>query len=147
MEYVNILNPENVALAQTSLLQYSHGIPLIQKQLFVKGVSSGFLEVVREMVQVNIVVIPNQEKNRLDWSVQFISPQALEDKYIAMLLTDEPEDAGDVIQAKMREEYLRNRFRSYMNRFRFYDEQDTKLDLKIEIKDKKIQISEWEHNL
>lgn len=144
LEYSNILNPENVALVPSSILRYSHGIPMIQKPLFVKGVSSGFLEVVRKMVQVSVVVLPNQEKPSLEWSVQFISTHELENRYIAMLMADEPEDNSNEIQAKLREDYLRNRFRNYMNRFRFYDEKDKKLDLKIEIKDKKVQIAEWE---
>jgi len=42
----------------------------------------------------------------------------------------------------VREEYLRNRFRSYMNRFQFYKSNDSKLELNFELADNKINLSE-----
>jgi hypothetical protein len=40
----------------------------------------------------------------------------------------------------MREEYLRNRFRSYMNRFRFYTASHQKLNLNIELQANSISV-------
>ena len=42
----------------------------------------------------------------------------------------------------LREEYLRNRFRNYMNRFQLYNADDTKFELNIELVDKNVNVTE-----
>jgi hypothetical protein len=92
------------------------------------------------MVEVSVILAPRSERHELDWSVQFINPRLLEDRYVSMLLSDGSEE-GEVI-SKRREEVLRNRFRNYMNRFQLYISGDTKFDLNVELRGKEIVIRE-----
>jgi hypothetical protein len=52
---------------------------------------------------------------------------------------DETDEIKDV-NANLKEEYLRNRFRSYMDSFRLYTKDGKKISLKIEVQNKKISI-------
>jgi hypothetical protein len=63
--------------------------------------------------------------------VQFVYPHELEDRYVNLALTDAHE-SGEM-ELHLREEYLRNRFRNYMNRFRIYTADGKKLHLDIKV--------------
>jgi hypothetical protein len=84
------------------------------------------------MIQITVVAAPKAEKEHLLWSAQFIYPQELENRYVTKVLSEAGGETSDVLP-HMREEYLRNRFRRYMNRFRFYTAGQQKLNLKIEL--------------
>ena len=60
---------------------------------------------------------------------------------------DSMENKGGFISPKMREEYLRNRFRSYMNRFQLYRNDNTKFELDIYQHEKMITINEADEDL
>jgi hypothetical protein len=115
---------------------------VIRKTLYAKGVSRLFTEVVENMLEVSIILAPKSERQFLDWCVQFIHPQVLEDRYVSMLLSEGTDDDLNQLQPKKREEYLRNRFRNYMSRFQLFKESNSKFDLKIELKENKIHIQE-----
>jgi hypothetical protein len=118
-------SPETCAILPSSLVKVVNGVPMITKPLYVKGVSRLFLQVVKEMLQ--IVVIPSST-HAFAWSVQFINPRVLEDRYVATLMSDVSDDELKELLPSLREEYLRNRFRSFMNRFQLYDEEDMRFD-------------------
>ena len=79
----------------------------------------------------------------LDWNIQVINYQDLENKYVRTLLSDLSQKRlqfGTPLQ--MYEEHLRNRFRTYMNRLQLYRSPKKKLDLAVSIDNNIIQISE-----
>lgn len=141
-EYSLTLNPETYKLCLGGIVQSFHGLNLIRKSLYAKGVSSLFVELVQDMLEISIVLAPKSEKRYLDWSVQFINPRTLEDRYVSILLSDVAEDEASSISSKKREEYLRNRFRSYMNRFQLYKSNDAPFDLKVELQGNAVQLQE-----
>jgi hypothetical protein len=55
-------------------------------------------------------------------------------------MSESNDELADV-QPNLREEYLRNRFRSYMNRFRLYTPNHKKLSLKIELQANAISVT------
>ena len=134
------LNPETYSIAMGGLVDQFRGIYMIKDTLFAKGASRLFVELVQDMIQVSVIVHPNE--NKLDWSVQFQNPRVLEDRYVSILLSDEEHRHEDPSFAKQREEYLRNRFRSYMNRFQLYKSQTEKLKLSIEIDQNQICVKD-----
>lgn len=137
------LNPQTCTIAPSEQVKTIHNIPhLSSENLYVKGVSSRFLSFVSDMLQINVVAVPLTERPTLEWSVQFINPQVLEDRYVASLISDALEPDGSDNDLSWKEEYLRNRFRNYMNRFRLYKPDNTKLDLKIELEGNQILIQE-----
>ncbi len=144
-EHSLTLNPESYSLALGGVVQQFHGIYLLRKSLYAKGVSHLFVELVQDMLEISILLTPKTEKKQLDWSVQFLNPRVLEDKYVSILMSDDGDRNEDPSSIKRREEYLRGRFRHYMNRFQLYKSDREKFDLKVELQDQQIVIEESPH--
>ena len=138
LKYSRQLNPSTTKLKAGGLLEQRNGLYMITTPLFAKGVSRLFVETVKEMLEISVVAAPNTEKTHLGWNIQFIYPHELEDRYISKVLMDYPNDG--TLNAKLREEYLRNRFRSFMNSFRLYTNDEEKLSLKIQLENDIISI-------
>jgi hypothetical protein len=126
------LNPETYTLAAGGFLTKKHGMKLIEAPLF--------LDLVKDMIQIIIVAAPKSERETLLWNAQFMYPHELEDRYVAKVMS-EMNDELDDIQPYLREDYLRNRFRSYMTRFRLYTPNNKKLSLKIELQTNTISVT------
>ena len=103
---------------------------MITAPLCAQGVSRRFLEIVKDRIQVVIVAAPKSERELLLWNVQLIYPSELEDRFVAKMLSESGDEVSD-IQPHLREDFLRNRFRSYMDRFRLYTPNNKKLHLDI----------------
>ena len=134
------LNPGTTRIAPDPLLKFVDGVALINSRLFASGVDSLFLETVRDMIEIVIIVSPKLDRGLLDWSIQFVNPRQLEDKYVAALISDVSDSDIRLMQPVLREGYLRNRFRSYMNRFQLFESDEKKFDLTIFLKDNQIQL-------
>ncbi len=134
-------NPANVEIAPSESIKVMDSVPLINGRLFATGVDSLFLDTVKDMIEVVIIVVERPDRTFLDWSVQFVNPRQLEDRYVASLMSDVSDNDIRVMQPILREEYLRNRFRSYMNHFQLYESEDNKLDFSIFLKDHQIYIN------
>lgn len=128
------LNPKNFSLLPNDRLREESGVFLTTEPLFTKGVSHLFLQIVRERLKLEVVISPKSDNGPLEWSTQFVNPRHLEDLYVAALLSNNPHEQ-DHLQPALREEYLRNRFRNYMNRFQLYNSNGTKFELKAESDD------------
>lgn len=131
-KYSNTLNPDTYVLAVNDFIQKKNGIKMITEPLYAQGVSRLFLETVKDMIQIVVVAAPKSEREHLLWNVQFMYPHELENRYVAKVMSESNDELGD-LQPHLREDYLRNRFRSYMNRFRLYTPNRKKLSLKIEL--------------
>ena len=84
------------------------------------------------MIQMVIIASPKSERETLLWSPQFMYPHELEDRYVAKVISESPH---------LLEDYLRNRFRNYMSRFRLYTVDHQKLSLKIELQGSAISVT------
>lgn len=134
-----ILNPEKCHLIASEFVENKNGLFVTHPRLFAQGVSRIFLETVRDMMQIAIVAAPKTEKEHLSWNVQFLYPQELEDRYVAKMMAEPNYKNGD-LSNQLREEYLRSRFRSYMNRLRLYTDAKKKLHLEPELQEDKIVV-------
>ena len=132
------INPKNCIIEKNDLVREKNGIKVMRKHLFAKGVSREFLDLVEERIQ--IIIIPSSQ-NEFLWHAQFIYPHELEDKYVAKITSEKPKSHY------LREEYLRNRFRNYMNRFRLYTKDGEKLRLNIKLEGKNVKISKKQNYL
>lgn len=141
-EFSDEFNPGNTRLVQNQLVKRTNDLFMLTPQLFAKGVSRLFVEVVRDMIEMVVIVSPHTQRQSLDWSIQFINPRLLEDRYVSILLADASDDEVRHMQPSAREEYLRNRFRSYMSRFQFFKAGDTKWDFKITLEDHQVVVNE-----
>jgi len=139
-KFSNTLNPETYSIAVNDFIVKKNGIKMIAPTLYAQGVSRLFLETVKDMIQVVVIASPKSERESLMWNAQFMYPHKLEDRYVAKVLSEASDEASDV-QPHMREDYFRNRFRSYMNRFRLYTANNKKLSLKIELQANTISVT------
>lgn len=140
LEYTGVLNPHTASIQPNAFIKQMNGLNMITDLLYAKGVSRLFVHVVRDMLQIVIIAAPKTDSASLEWSVQFVNPSILEDRYVSTLMSDVSDDEVKALQPHLREEYLRNRFRSYMNRFQFFKSDDAKLDLNIELQNDKVNI-------
>lgn len=138
-KHSHAINPETCTLAPNDFIEKRNGIEMITLPLQAQGVSRLFLETVKDMIQIVIVAAPKQEREKLLWNVQFMYPNELEDRYVAKVLSESTEEISDV-HPHLREDYLRNRFRSYMTRFRLYTTKQSKLLLNIELQGDSISV-------
>lgn len=138
-KYSNTLNPETYSISTNTFVLKKNGIKVLSVPLYAQGISRRFLETVKDMIQISVIAAPKTERENLLWSAQFIYPQELENRYVAKVLSESSDNSSDILP-HMREEYLRNRFRRYMNRFRFYTQNQQKLSLKIELQANTISV-------
>ncbi len=139
-KYSSTLNPETYSLAANDFIAKKNGIKLVNAPLYAQGVSRLFLDTVKDMVQMVIIACPKSERETLLWNAQFMYPHELENRYVAKVMSEYNDEVSDV-QPHLREDYLRNRFRSYMNRFRLYTPNNKKLSLKIELQANVISVT------
>lgn len=139
-KFSSTLNPETYTLATNDFIVKKNGVKMITYPLYGSGVSQLFAEIVKDMIEVIIIANPKSERDTLLWNAEFIYPHELEDRYVARLMSEMTED-DEEIQPHLREDYLRNRFRNYMNRFRLYTAQNQKLVLKIELQANTITVT------
>jgi len=143
-KFSTTLNPETYSLATDDFIVKKNGVKMINCPLYASGVSQLFTEIVKDMIQIVVIAHPKSERDTLLWNTQFIYPHELEDRYVARIMSD-ANDADEQVQPHLREDYLRNRFRSYMHRFRLYTPQNKKLVLKIELQANTITVSPQNH--
>jgi hypothetical protein len=142
-EYSSSHNPETYSIALGGLIDQVRGLYMIKEPLFAKGASRFFVDIVQDMIEIAVIVHPKE--NKLDWSVQFHNPRVLEDKYVSTHLSNEEHRHEDPSFAYQRQEYLRSRFRSYMNRFQLYKSQTEKLELSIGLNENHVCINDISH--
>jgi hypothetical protein len=138
-KYSGTLNPETCEIALNPFVTKKNGIRMVAVPLYAQGVSRLFLDTVKDMLQIAVIAAPNEERSGLMWNVQFMYPHKLEDRYVSRVMAESNDELGDV-HPQLREDYLRNRFRSYMNRFRLYTPDHKKLSLKIELEGSHISL-------
>jgi hypothetical protein len=139
-KYSHTINPETYSLLANEFIGKRNGIKLFTPPLYAQGVSRLFLDTVKDMIEVVIVAAPKSERETLLWNAQFMYPHDLEDRYVAKVMSESNKEVFDV-QPHLLEDYLRNRFRSYMNRFRLYTPNHNKLSLKIELQANGISVT------
>lgn len=141
-EHLTTYNPRTISLASRAFIEKLKGLNLVSIPLYTKGVSQLFVKVVEQMLQLTVAVDPSKDNQVLNWSVEFINPRLLEDRYVSLMMSDISEEEVRELQPQVREEYLRNRFRSYMNRFQFYKSDDKRLELSAYLESDKVIIEE-----
>lgn len=137
-----IFNAQKLYIQPNELVENKNGTKMLVQPLYVKGVSELFLEIVSDMIEIILIPTSKADVNELDWSVQFVNPKVLEDRYVSTLLSDVSDENLHDLQPKVREEYLRNRFRSYMNRFTLYKSDFKRFNINVEMQGNKINLVE-----
>ncbi len=146
-EYQTIYNPSTLNIASNALIEENHGVFTIRPVLYATGSDRLFTQIIKNRIQIMLVATPPSQKRFLEWGVLFINPTQLENEYVSALMSDVSDEDLHLMNPVAKEEYLRNRFRSYMNRFRLYRSNDTKFELSAYIQGNKVEIDETKNPL
>ncbi len=141
-EYASIYNPLTLRIRPNAVVEEMHGIFMLRPFLYAKGCDRLFVQVVKNRVQITFITIPSTQRKILDCGIQFINSSQLEQEYVSTLMSDTSDENIQSMKPSMREEYLRNRFRSYMNRFSLYSSKDKKFELSAKINGSFVDIEE-----
>ncbi len=136
------LNPQKIRLATGNLIEIKNGIPFLSIPLYAKGVSSLFLELIKNRIELLILVIQKEGKKCFEWNIQFIHPQTLEDRYVHILMSDINAQKAYQTNPRIQEANLRKRFRTYLNRFELFTSQNKKLEICPYLQNEEIKIKE-----
>jgi hypothetical protein len=142
IEYSSKINPSSLHIEPNNLIAETHGIFFLKTPLFAKGTDRLFTEIVKDWIQIVFIAEPIAPGQSLEWSLQFIDPSKLEDRYVSTLISDTSDENIRTMRPSLREEYLRNRFRSYMKRFELFRSSTEKFELEASIENNAVYIRE-----
>lgn len=134
------INPNTYSLEINALTNIKYGLTLLTLPVFVRGVSRSFLDIVKDSIEITINAQPITDSDFLPWSVEFINPHDLENKYVKLMMASFADKQVQDLHPKQRKQYLRNRFRHYMREFELLKMDEKKLKLEIELQQKSISI-------
>lgn len=138
---IKINNPLVTKVVTGDLVSNLYGQNYITKPLYANGVDHVFLDIIKGRFQFVITVNSSSNKPSLDWNISFINPRYLEDLYVnAFIGTISPESPSS--KTRLSEDYLRNRFRSYMQRFRLFRSAEDPFTLAITLKNHQVELIE-----
>jgi hypothetical protein len=126
------INPQNHPFVPGENCVLNNGVVVLQQELFADDVSRLFLDIVRDNLEIVIIAQEKKPTEPLDSSVEFIGPQQLEETYVNLLFSASREATGKesaALNQSHREQYLRQRFRDYMQRFRLFASKDKPLEI------------------
>lgn len=130
LEYSNLINPSTYSLVKSAKVDIVNDLPLLTVPLYVKDVSRQFLEVVRNYLEVVLIASPRTERDVLEWSSGLVDPKALENTYVAFMLSNSArQNFQPPSLAKKREQLLRNRFKRYRDRLTLWSTPTQRLNL------------------
>lgn len=136
------LNPSKARLSTNEMVVVKNGTKVLGKPVCAKGVSKNFIDIVKDYLEIVVVTTPVKEGESMSWSIQVANAKELENAYVELSNAEVLSPELSSLSSQMREEYLRNRFRSYISRIEFYTENDKPLELFITRKGSQIIITD-----
>ena len=128
---------QNTKLASNASVKNLNGTPTLNTNLYIKGVSPLFLEIVKNMIELVVIIPPNSNQNAcLIWDLQLINHSELENRYVHTLLSP---DGG---HKEQQETHLRNLFRNYSNRLQLFTSENEKFTLCAKLSGASVVITE-----
>ena len=138
------LNPSNCKIAMGKYVKEKYSIPLLTVPFYVKDVSKLFLSIVRDNLQIAFVAAPSKEREFLQWSLEVINKNELEDAYLAYLITNLTGGKGGAnALPKKREALIRKRFREYLLKLKLYTSETEELNLESSLEENEIVIKSY----
>lgn len=126
LKFSDLINPITHPLKINDLVRKEGSLTVFTPHLYVANVSTLFLEIIKNYIEIVVVAAPKTEREFLPWSIEVIDPHELESLYVAFLMADNPK--GTQLHHK-RENVLRERFHKYMKNLNLYTSPEHKLRL------------------
>lgn len=132
MKYSATTNPENHPLQPNEIVAIKEGIPRLTLPLYVHEVSRLFLETIRDNLLLIIIAEPPLKGEPLDWTIECIHEQELEEAFVAASLRQVKERDAEGFSPG-NEEAIRHRFRDYVRNLELYTADKKPLALTIRL--------------
>lgn len=135
-------SPLSLNIGSSPLVNTYRGIKVLNKNLYTKGVSELFFDIVKDYLYIAITPSGKAEGASSTWTVLCSQPRTLEDTYVMRMITEYKDPELKALSPRHMEEHLRNRFRNYLNRLQLFDEEDKPFDFDISISGREVILSE-----
>lgn len=141
LQTADTINPTNVKIASGKYVDMIHEVPVFNVPVYAKNVSRLFLNVIKDSLQITLTAASPKERQVLEWSLEVINVNALEDTYVAYLISQlsQGKNAPGALPKK-REKVIRQRFREYLKKIKLYSSPEKKLHLESVLEDGQINI-------
>lgn len=116
LKYSHTINPKSHPLGENAYVEFKNNIPVLKIPIFAYNVSKLFLDIVKDHMQIDVTAAPKTERETLEWGIDMIDHTHLEDTYVAFSLSE----SRTHIKPKEKEEFFRQRFLSYMQKFMLF---------------------------
>ncbi len=126
---LSTFNPETVQIGESKVVLQEKSLFQTAIPLYAKNVSKSFLDTVSGRMEITIIPRTGARGDEFNWSLQFIGPAELEERYLRQALKDKNSNELRELAAAQKEEYLRAQFRNFVRRIRLYTEGDKELKL------------------
>lgn len=140
LKYLDSINPFTQSLAESEHVHFSNDIAIFSLPLYVRDVSRLFLDIIRDHIEIVIIAAPKSERELLQWSVEVIDTQEMEDTYVAYVIANLKESGIHTTNHSKKEEVLRKRFKDYMQKLALYTANGEKLNLVSTLDDGEIRV-------
>lgn len=127
------INPQTYPLETSLYIQKRNDLFLLDLPLFVKNVSSLFLEVVENYLEIMVIASPKNERERLDWALVLVGEEQLEDTYVAL-------ESSRSKVSTYQDLFFRERFRSYKKKLALYLSKTQPLFIDSTLEDNKMSV-------
>lgn len=141
LKYLDALNPSALSLETGKRISKQDQLFFFSQPLYIEEVSRLFVDIVKENMEIALIAAPSYEREFLQWSVEIIDAEELENTYVAFLIASfANEKPMETSLLKKREETLRKRFRHYRQKMKLYTSPEHKLNLESYIENQFIRI-------
>ncbi len=141
LQTAETLNPSTLKIASGKYVDMVHQVPVFKVPVFAKNVSRLFLNVIKDSLQITLTAASPKERQVLEWSLEVININALEDTYVAYLISQLSQGKNSPgALPKKREKVIRQRFREYLKKIKLYSSPEKKLHLESVVEDGNINI-------
>lgn len=131
-------------LAENEVVKQQNGVKVLLDQVYAVNVSECFFDIVKDHLQIAIVTNTSKENTQLPWCIQILQMSELEDKYVDRVINEAYNQKLSDLHPQTKEEYIRNRFRCYVNRLKLFSSKEQPLELNILRKSNQIIVTKHE---
>ncbi|KAF3363121.1 Uncharacterized protein PHSC3_000306 [Chlamydiales bacterium STE3] len=126
---IELINPTTHPLLENHSIKKINNVFYLSYPLYLQNVSSLFLEIIKDHLEIVIIAQASKDSERLNWGLNIIDSQGLENQYVSYLLPSHQRPAQESNTSKGRENHIRNRFRKYLRKLTLYKDSDTLFQL------------------
>lgn len=142
LKYSQTINPQTYSLNTNEIVQKKNGLKRLVVPLYVQDVSQLFLDVVRDNLLLIIVAAPKSAQENLNWTIEFVDENALEDAFVKATMRQVEEKYAEEHFTKYSDQAIRSRFRDYLRTFVLFTEKGQPLKLNAQLNTNSISIEQ-----